>query len=61
MCQLIVYLMLQLGNSEDKNQEMFFRFLMGQLLRTNPKEKPLRELFLQVYNRITVATQIRQS
>jgi hypothetical protein len=61
MCQLIVYLMLQLGNSEDKNQDMFFRFLMGQLLRTNPKETPLRELVLQVYNRITVATQIRQS
>ncbi len=57
----IAYLMLQFGNPEDRSQDMFFRFLMGQALKTNPKKTPPQELLLQVYARMSLASEIRQT
>ncbi len=44
LLKLIAYLMVQFGNQDEKTQDMFFRFLMGQALRTNPEETQLGEI-----------------
>ncbi len=59
--QFIAYLMRQFGNPDDKSQDMFFRFLMGQALRTSPKDIPLQEIVTQVFERMSLASEIRQS
>ncbi len=57
----IAYLLLQYGNPEDRSQDMLFRFLMGQALKTNPKKTPPQELLLIVYARMSLASEIRQT
>jgi hypothetical protein len=57
----IAYLMLQFGNPENRSQDMFFRFLMGQALKTNSEETTRQELLLQVYARMALASEIRQT
>jgi hypothetical protein len=57
----IAYLMLQFGNPEDRSQDMFFRFLMGQALKTNSEETTRQELLLQVYARMSLTSEIRKT
>jgi hypothetical protein len=45
LSMFIAYLMLQVCSPQDRSQDMFFIFLMGQAHRTNPEEKPLKEIF----------------
>jgi hypothetical protein len=57
----IAYLMLQFGNPEDRSQDMVFRFLMGQALKTSSEENTRRKLLLQVYARMSLASEIRKT
>ncbi len=59
--QFIAYLMLQFGNPDDRSQDMFFRFLMGQALKINSEVTTRQELLLQVYARMSLASEIRQT
>ncbi len=61
MNMFIAYLMLQFGNPEDRSQDMFFRFLMGQALKTNSEETTRQELLLKVYARMSLASEIRKT
>ena len=59
--QLIAYLMLQFANPDNKSQDMIFRLIVVQALRANNDETPPAEILQQVLNRLSLASELRQT
>ena len=59
--QFIAYLMLQFANPDNKSQDMIFRLIVVQALRANTDETPPAEILQQVLNRLSLASELRQT
>ncbi len=59
--QLISYMMLQFGNPDNRSQDLIFKLLMGQVFRANPDETPPAEIIQQVFDLLSLASEMRQT